>query len=122
MEDAHSLISKNIATSDECMDLDEPTVHENFTEILRKVMQEDCGTWYALRYLDVIKGPYPGFDSWIELDSHGRPEATMWMFPHQRGNLVRFGHNLFLDGQKRQYNTFGWPYIGPVMKNAEMIV
>ena len=49
MEDARRLISKNIVASDECMDLDDPIVHENFTEILRKVMQEDSGTWDALR-------------------------------------------------------------------------
>jgi hypothetical protein len=122
MEDARRLISKNIVASDECMDLDDPIVHENFTEILRKVMQEDSGTWDALRYLDLIKGRHPGFDFRIKLDSHGRPEAIMWMFPHQRRNLLRFGHNLFLDGQKRQYNTYGWPYIGPVVKDAEMMV
>jgi hypothetical protein len=46
----------------------------------------------------------------------------MWMFPHQRCNLLQFGHALFLDGQKWQYNTYGWLYIGPEVKDAEMMV
>ena len=78
MEDAQRLISKNIGVaSDECMDLDDPIVHDNFTEILCKVMQEGSGTWDALHYLDVIKGRHPGFDYWIKLDSHGHPKGMM---------------------------------------------
>jgi hypothetical protein len=89
IEDARRLISKDVVAADECMDLDDPIVHENFTEILRKVMQEDSFTWDALRYLDVIKGWHPGFDYRIKLDSHGRPEAIMWTFLHQRRNLLK---------------------------------
>jgi hypothetical protein len=113
---------KHSCASDEYMDLDDPIVHENFTEILRKVMLEDSGTWGALRYLDVIKGRHPDFDYRIKLDSHDHPEAIMWMFPHQRCNLLRFSHHIFLDGQNYQYNTYGWPYIGPVVKDAETMV
>jgi hypothetical protein len=46
----------------------------------------------------------------------------MWMFPHQQRNLLRYGHTLFLDGQKKQFNEFGWPYIGPVIKDSEFKV
>jgi hypothetical protein len=37
-------------------------------------------------------------------------------------DLLRFGYCIFLDSQKRQYNTMGWPYIGPVIKDSEMKV
>ncbi len=101
---------------------DNPIVHENFTELLWKVMQEDPGTWDTLCYFDEIKDRHPGFNYRVKLDSHGHPEALMGMFPQQRHNLLRFGHTLFLDGQNRQCNTYGWLYIGPVVKNAELMV
>jgi hypothetical protein len=44
------------------------------------------------------------------------------MLPEMRSDLLRFGNCLFLDNQKRQYNTVGWPYIGPVVKDSEMQV
>jgi hypothetical protein len=44
------------------------------------------------------------------------------MLPEMRSDLLRFGDCLFLDSQKRQYNTVGWPYIGPVVKDSEMHV
>jgi hypothetical protein len=46
----------------------------------------------------------------------------MWIFPHQRCSHIRYGHTVFLDGQKKQFNEFGWPYIGPVVKDSEFKV
>jgi hypothetical protein len=37
-------------------------------------------------------------------------------------DLLGFGNCLFLDSQKRLFNTVGWPYIGPVIKDLEMQV
>ncbi len=117
------MISKSTVASDECMDLDDPIVRENFTELLRKVMQEDSCTWDAIRFLDkIVKARHIGFDYRLKFDTFGRPEALMWMFPHQRRNLLRYGHTLFLDGQKKQFNEFGWPYVGPVIKDSEFKV
>ena len=36
-----------------------------------------------------------------------------------RHDLLCFGTVLSLDGQKKQYNKFNWPYIGPVVKDGE---
>jgi hypothetical protein len=35
---------------------------------------------------------------------------------------IRFGVALYLDAQKRQYNTLQWPYIGPVVLDCELMV
>ena len=95
----------------------------NLTALLRKVMQEDSSTWDALRFLDLTKEDNPGFDYRLKHDAFGRPKAVCWMLPAEmRSDLLRFGNCLFLDSQKRQYNTVGWPYIGPVVKDSEMQV
>jgi hypothetical protein len=107
---------------DECMDIDDPIAQENFTELLRKVMQEGSSTWDAIWFMDQIKDRHIGFDYPLKFDSFGRPEAIMWMFPHQRCNLLKYGHTVFLDGQKKQFNDFGWPYIGPAVKDSEFKV
>jgi hypothetical protein len=44
------------------------------------------------------------------------------MTPEMKKNLLRYGRVIFLDGQKRQYNTMNWPYIGPALKDKEMKV
>ena len=85
-------------------------------------MQEDSSTWDALRFLDQMKATNPGFDFRVKYDAHGRPEGVCWMLPEMRSDLLRFGNCLFLDSQKRQFNTVGWPYIGPVIKDSEMQV
>jgi hypothetical protein len=98
------LISKSTVVSDECMDMDNPIARENFTELLRKVRQEDLCTWDAIWFMDKIKGRHIGFDCCLKFDSFGRPEAFMWIFPHQQRNLLSYGHMIFLDGQKQQFN------------------
>jgi hypothetical protein len=58
----------------------------------------------------------------VKYDAFGGPERLCWMLPEMRCDLLHFGNCLFLDSQKRQYNTMGWPYIGPVVKDSEMQV
>jgi hypothetical protein len=123
MEEAHHLSSKRRWASEEFLLKDDnPMLKQKLTALLRKVMQEDSSTWDALRFLDLTKDDNPGFDYQIKYDAFGRPEAVCWMLLEMRSDLLRFGNCLFLDSQKRQYNTVGWPYIGPVVKDSEMQV
>ena len=122
MEEARLLSSKKPMASQEFLLTDDPMQKQNLTALLRKVMQEDSSTWDALRFLDQMKSTNPGFDYRIKYDPFGRPEGVCWMLPEMRSDLLRFGNLLFLDSQKRQYNTVGWPYIGPVIKDSEMQV
>jgi hypothetical protein len=122
MEEARTLSSKRPYASDEFVLSDNPMQKQNLTSLLRKVMQEDSSTWDALRFLDKMKATNPGFDFRVKYDAHGRPEGVCWMLPEMRSDLLRFGNLLFLDSQKRQFNTVGWPYIGPVIKDSELQV
>ena len=122
MEEARTLSSKRPYASDEFVMNDNPMQKQNLTTLLRKVMQEDSSTWDALRFLDQMKATNPGFDFRVKYDAHGHPEGVCWMLPEMRSDLLRFGNCLFLDSQKRQFNTVGWPYIGPVIKDSEMQV
>ena len=36
-----------------------------------------------------------------------------------RYNLLRYGDIISLDSHKNQYNSIGWPYIGPISKIFE---
>ena len=123
MEEARRLSSKrSVAAEEFVLNEDNPMLRQNLTSLLRKVMQEDSSTWDALRFLDQMKDSNPGFDYRVKYDKFGRPEALCWMLPEMRSDLLRFGNCLFLDSQKRQYNSVGWPYIGPVVKDSEMQV
>jgi hypothetical protein len=62
MEEAQALFSKSQCAADETVDTDDPIIHKNVTNILRKIMTEDLGTWKALAYLEECKSQYPGFD------------------------------------------------------------
>jgi hypothetical protein len=108
--------------SEEFLLTDNPMQKQNLTALLRKVMQEGSSTWDALRFLKQMKQTNPGFDFRVKYDPFGQPEGVCWMLPEMRSDLLRFGNCLFLDSQKRQYNTVGWPYIGPVVKDSEMQV
>jgi hypothetical protein len=110
MEEVLRLSSKKSLASEEfLLNEDNPMQKQNLTALLRKVMQEDSSTWDALRFLDESKDEHPGFDYRLKYDAFGRPEAACWMLPEMRSDLLRFGDCLFLDSQKRQYNTVGWP-------------
>ncbi len=121
-EQAISLTSKKVMSANEMTELDDPFVHQNFTAMLRKIMQEDAGTWEALGLMDQLKVSSPGFDYRIKKDLSGLPTGLMYMTAQMRTHARRYGSVLCLDAQKRQYNSSGWPYIAPVVKDNEMKV
>ena len=75
-------------------------VHTNFLAILRKVMQDDSGTWKAIGYLNELKIKMPGTDFRVRYDECHLPDAIVWMTPFMKNNLVRYGDVLYLDAQK----------------------
>lgn len=87
-----------------------------------KVMQEGGTTWDCIRFLDNLKATNEGFDYRIKQSNEGRPCALCWITTEMRKDLIRFGHILFLDSQKRQYNVANWPYIAPIVKDENMKV
>ena len=102
--------------------LDDPFILQNFTTMLRKIMQEDSGTWEALGLMDQLKVTSPGFDYRIKKDAEGKPTGIMYMTAQMRTHVRRYGNVVCLDAQKRQYNSSGWPYIAPCVKDNEMKV
>ncbi len=109
-------------SADEMTELDDPFVLQNFTAMLQKIMQEDGGTWEALGLMDELKITSPGFDYRIKKDPEGRPTGLMYMTAQMRTHACRYGSVLCLDAQNRQYNSSGWPYIVPCVKDNEMKV
>jgi hypothetical protein len=109
-------------SADEMDELDDPFVLQNFTAMLRKIMQEDSGTWEALGLMDELKFTSPGFDYCIKKDQEGRPMGLIYMTAQLRTHAHRYGTALCLDAQKRQYNSSGWPYVAPCVKHNEMKV
>eukprot|EP00978_Attheya_sp_CCMP212_P038429 scaffold190503_cov58-Attheya_sp.AAC.2 len=106
--------------SNECVVSDNPVTRKNLSSLLHKVMQEDSCTWDTIRYLEEMKSTSSSFDYHIKYDHAGRPEAVYWMTSEMRQDLIRFGNILFLDSQKCQFNTPGWPYIGPCVKDSNI--
>ena len=119
MEEAQALSSKSQCAADETVNTDDPIIRKNVTNILRKIMTEDSGTWKALAYLQECKSQYPGFDYRVHYDKDGMPTSILWMDSRMRSNLIRFGDILCLDVQKRQYNRSGFPYCSPVAKDDD---
>ena len=112
MEDACHLSRNAVIAADEYIVREDPESTKVLTSLLRKVMQEDGSTWEAICYLDELKIPNPGMDYRIKYDSEGRPEAVCYILPEMRQDLLRFGNILFLNSQKRQFNSMNWPYEG----------
>jgi hypothetical protein len=95
MEEAWHLSSKPLWASEESLLKDDnPTLKQNLTALLRKVMQEDSSTWDALRFLEQMKKSNPGFDHRIKYDHLGRPGAVCWMLPEMCSDIIRFGWKL----------------------------
>jgi hypothetical protein len=46
--------------------------------------------------------------------------GLMYMTSQMRTHACRYGSVLCLDTQKQQYNSSGWPYIAPCVKDNEM--
>ncbi len=85
-------------------------------------MLENTGTREALRLMDELKVQSPGFDYWLAKDKAGKSTGIMYMTAQTRCHACWYGTVLCLDAQKRQFNSSGWPYIAPVMKDNEMKV
>lgn len=92
---------------------------QNYTEMLRTIMQEGGETWDAIKLLEDAARTTNGFVFRVRRNNDGRPIGILWMTATMRRNAVRFGDILFLDAQKRQMNLSGWPYIALVIKTSE---
>ena len=121
-EQALALTSGRHIAAEEMTDLDDPFIKQNFALMLRRIMAEDSGTWEAITLMDDLKVAAPGFDYRIMKDEEGRPIGLMYMTAQMRYHARRYGSVVCLDAQKRQYNSSGWPYIAPVVKDNEMKV
>jgi hypothetical protein len=98
---------------------DDPITRVHFRKMLQRIMQEGGDMWSVRALLKQTKIELPGFQYRIRYDERGCPLGVLWMTAEMRRNAVLYGDVLFLDAQKRQMNHAGWPYIGPVIKNAE---
>ena len=78
-DQAVHLTLKRMIAADELTYLDDPFVRQNFTAMLRLIMQEGSGTWQALLLMDELKIKSPGFDYRIFKDDEGRPTGIMYM-------------------------------------------
>jgi hypothetical protein len=85
-------------------------------------MAEDPATWEALTLINDLKVSSPGFDYRINKDRDGRPTGLMYMTAQMKYHARHYGTVLCLDAQKRQYNSSGWPYIAPLVKDNKMKV
>ena len=119
VEEASNLLKSTDIAANEMIDFDDPLIKLNFSAMLQKVFKSSDGTWDAIQYLEQLMEECPGIDYRICRSSHGSPKAICWITPKMRHDLLRFGTVLSLDGQKKQYNKFNWPYIGPVVKDGE---
>jgi hypothetical protein len=117
MMQAHALSSKKLIAADKMAGLDDPFIQQNFTELLQKIMSDDSDTWEGLRLMDDLKVHAPGFDYRVKRDSSGMPVGVMYMTAQMRYHARHYGSVLCLDAQKRQFNSSGWPYIAPIVKD-----
>ena len=117
--DLLDLTSKNSAANEPTIQ-DSPLSRANLRDVLRAVMQEGPDIWDALALLNRYKQMNPGLDYRVRYHAiSSKPEAVCWMLPEMRQDAIRYGDLLFLDAQKRDMNTPGWPYIGPCVKDNE---
>jgi hypothetical protein len=96
-DQALNLSSKKTMSADEMTQLDDPFILQNFTTMLRKIMQEDSGTWEALGLMDQLKVTSPGFDYRIKKDTEGKPTGIMYMTAQMRTHARRYGNIVCLD-------------------------
>ena len=80
--------------------------------------KNETSSFKAKSFLDTVK-KNPGFDYRMKRSKYGDPEGIAWMTSEMKKDTIRFGEQIFLHSQKWQYNSFWWPYIGPVVVNNE---
>ena len=81
-------------------------------------MQNGQTTWHALGFLKKMQQVQPALSFCVKYDENNLPEVIMWMSPKMKKRLIRYGDVLFIDAQKREFNHFGWPYIGITVKDG----
>ena len=113
---------RKIAAANEELVDDSAFCQQNLTNLLRNAMQhaKDAGTWHAHAFLEKLCAEDPGFDFCIHRDQDHNPDGICWILPQMRSDLLWYGTSFFLDCKKTQYNRFGWPYIGPCVKDNNM--
>ena len=74
-------------------------------------------------FLDQLKCNMRGFDYHISFDTEsGRPNGIVWMTSIMKARLLRYGHLIALNYQKRKFNELSWPYCcGPVIDGDNKI-
>ena len=117
--DLLDLTSKNSAANEPTVQ-DSPLSRANLREVLSTVMQEGPDIWDALALLNKYKQMNPGLDYRVRYHPvSSKPEAVCWVLPEMKQDAIRYGNLLFLDAQKRDMNSPGWPYIAPCVKDNE---
>jgi hypothetical protein len=106
IEDAQALASPSCTAADDVIGMDDPIIQLNVGNMLRKITQ-DSTSWKAIRFLESLEQMIRGFVLSVRFDSQGLPDAFMYMY------LVQFGDVFFLDAQQRQFNSLGFLYISP---------
>jgi hypothetical protein len=74
---------------------------------LRRIVMQDSTSWKAIRFLN----PCNKISELLFLVML----TYMYMTPWMRADLILFGDVIFLDAQQRQFNSYGFPYISPVL-------
>jgi hypothetical protein len=77
-------------------------------EIPRAVLQDTNMSWKVEAYLRSLKEKDPFFYYRIARDAKGAPTGVVWITKTMREAWIRYGMALYLDAQKRQYNTLHW--------------
>jgi hypothetical protein len=106
-DQAMVLTSGRHIAAEEMTDLDDPFIRQNFSAMLRWIMQEDPTTWETMTLMDELKVSAPSFDYQVKKDNEGRPIRIMYMTAQMRLRAQCYGTVICLDAQKRHYNSSG---------------
>ena len=119
---ATNMLSQYKLKNDERDSIKDPMAQHNFGKLYNEIMNSDGSTWKVLSYLQRCKRELPGFDYEIHYAEDGHPDGIMYMTAQMKNNLIRYGHIMYLDSQKRAFNKLGWPYIGISLHNNNLRV
>ena len=115
-KDLPYLKNSRINAANENIILDSEMKETNYRNHLRQVLQDSGEGWNVLKLLTMVKDKASTFNYRIWFDSNSKPRGVCWITSDMRKRLIRHGHVLFIDAQKRQYNKHGWVYIGPCVR------
>ena len=118
--DVEKLISSKEIAANEIMIEDCTMSHDNLSELLKKIMQEGDGHWLTIKFFENQIEAGRNIKYHVRYDEKTfKPVAVCWMLLEMHEDLIRYGDTLFLDAQKKDINTPGWVYIGPVINTNE---